>query len=182
MMWRWMAAGTGLVTITIGLVAIVTADSEAERDRGGTAAAQPGVEAAAEAGAKGAFEKRSSAKPRRGKRIITGGSQFGRMLFDRKRQAIYVFDKEKGKRSRCYGRCAKEWPPVLTKGRPTAGGKVHRKLLGTTKRRNGTRQVTYAGAPLYYYAHEKPRQVLCHNVISFGGLWQVVGPGGAPRD
>jgi predicted lipoprotein with Yx(FWY)xxD motif len=164
MMWRWMAAGTGLVTITIGLVAIVTADSEAERDRGGTAAAQPGVEAAAEPGAKGAFEKRSSAKPRRGKRIITGGSQFGRMLFDRKRQAIYVFDKEKGKRSRCYGRCAKEWPPVLT------------------KRRNGSRQVTYAGAPLYYYAHEKPRQVLCHNVISFGGLWQVVGPGGAPRD
>lgn len=123
-------------------------------------------------------EKRG--KRRRGKRITTDKSQFGTMLFDRKRQAIYLFDKEKTKKSKCYGACAKAWPPVLTKGGPTAGGKVKRSLLGTTKRRNDTRQVTYAGHPLYYYTHEGRNQVLCHNVDQFGGLWLVVKPSGKP--
>ncbi len=121
-------------------------------------------------------------KPKRGTRVKSGGSQFGTMLYNRKKQAIYAFDKETGKKSRCYGACAKAWPPVLTKGRPTAGGKVKAALLGTTKRRNGTRQVTYDGQPLYYYAHEGRGEVRCHNVFGFGGLWQVVGPNGAPLD
>lgn len=119
-------------------------------------------------------------KGRKGKRITTDKSQFGTMLFNRNRQAIYLFDKEKTKKSKCHGACAKAWPPVLTKGKPTAGGKVKRSLLGTTKRRNGTRQVTYAGHPLYYYAHEGHGQVLCHNVNQFGGVWLVVKPNGKP--
>ncbi|MCB0876928.1 MAG: hypothetical protein KDB46_12115 [Solirubrobacterales bacterium] len=179
---KWTAAGIGLIAMAIGLVAIVTADSEAERMGAEATAPGPATTVEAVPAAKRDAEEEPVAKPRRGKRITTDGSQFGRMLFDRKRQAIYAFDKESGKTPRCYGRCAKEWPPVLTKGRPTAGGKVRAKLLGTTKRRNGSRQVTYAGAPLYYYAHEAPKQVLCHNVASFGGLWLVVGPDGAPLD
>jgi len=54
-------------------------------------------------------------------------------------------------------------------------------LLGTTRRRGGRRQVTYAGRPLYYYAHEGPGRVLCHNVHLNGGLWWVVGPNGKRR-
>jgi hypothetical protein len=38
--------------------------------------------------------------------------------------------------------------------------------------------VTYGGHPLYYYAHEGPGQVLCHDVIEFGGRWLVVTPDG----
>ena len=41
--------------------------------------------------------------------------------------------------------------------------------------------MTYAGQPLYYYAHEGPGQVLCHNVYLNGGLWWVVGPSGKRR-
>lgn len=119
---------------------------------------------------------------RKGTRITTDRSQFGTMLFNRDRQAIYLFDKEKTSKPRCYGRCAKAWPPVLTNGRPTAGGETQPGLLGTTKRRNGTRQVTYAGQPLYYYAHEGPGQVFCHNVSEFGGLWLVVHPDGEAAD
>ena len=51
-------------------------------------------------------------------------------------------------------------------------------LLGTVKRRDGKRQVTYAGQPLYYYAHEGPGEVTCHNVDEFGGLWLAVQPNG----
>lgn len=121
-------------------------------------------------------------KPRRprGTRLKIGDSPFGEMLFDSRGQAIYVFERDRRNRTVCYGACAKAWPPVLTKGTPVAGKGVDKRLLGTIKRRGGKRQVTYAGRPLYFYAHEKPGQVLCHNVDLNGGLWWVVGPDGEP--
>ena len=114
-------------------------------------------------------------------RISAGDSEFGPMLWGPKRQAVYIFQRDGRNRSRCYGRCAKAWPPVLTKGRPNAGRGVEADLLGTTRRRNGGRQVTYAGKPLYYYAHEGPGEVLCHDVNLNGGLWWVLSPEGEPR-
>lgn len=118
----------------------------------------------------------------RGTIVKTAGSEFGTMLFDRRGQAIYLFDKESTSRPDCYGACAKAWPPVLTDGEPRAGGRVRAGLLGTTERRGGATQVSYAGHPLYYYAHESPNEVLCHNVTEFGGLWLVVRPNGEPAD
>jgi predicted lipoprotein with Yx(FWY)xxD motif len=105
-------------------------------------------------------------------------SAYGRMLFDRDGQAIYLFDKESTRRPECYGGCAEAWPPVLTEGSPEAAAGVRPGLLGTTQRRDGTTQVTYGGHPLYYYAHEGPNQVLCHDVVEFGGRWLVVTPAG----
>jgi Secreted repeat of unknown function len=51
---------------------------------------------------------------------------------------------------------------------------VKQSLIGTVRRRSGRLQVTYNGWPLYYYAHEGPREVKCQNVNEFGGLWLVV--------
>ena len=102
------------------------------------------------------------------------------MLFDVPGQAIYLFDKETAGRPDCYGDCAAAWPPVLTTGTPQAAGEVRTDLLGTVARDDGSTQVTYAGHPLYYYAHEGPGQVLCHNVVEFGGRWLVVTPDGTP--
>jgi len=112
--------------------------------------------------------------------IITGPSDFGTMLFDRGDQAIYLFDKEQSSRPECYGKCAQAWPPVLTGGAPKAHGSAREGLLGTVQRRDGTTQVTYGGHPLYFYAHEGPGQVLCHDVEEYGGVWLVVTPSGAP--
>jgi len=116
-----------------------------------------------------------------GTKVTIRGSEFGPMLWGPGRQAIYVFERDRRGRSRCYGRCARAWPPVLTRGRPVAGRGVRRSLLGTTRRRGGARQVTYAGRPLYFYVNEGPGEVLCHNVNLNGGLWWVVGRGGRPR-
>ena len=125
----------------------------------------------------------STAKPKqkRGTKIILAGSEFGRMLYDSRKQAIYAFERDGREKPVCYGECAKAWPPVYAKGRPLAGRGVRKPLLGTVKRRDGRRQVTYAGRPLYFYAHEDPGQVLCHNVDLNGGLWWVIGSDGKPR-
>jgi predicted lipoprotein with Yx(FWY)xxD motif len=120
-----------------------------------------------------------TAKPRRkGTTVTIRDSEFGEMLFDSNRQAIYIFENDRKGKTVCYGECAEAWPPVVTKGKPVAGKGADRRLLGTLERRDGTRQVTYAGQPLYYYAHEQPGEVLCHNVDLNGGLWWVIGPDG----
>jgi predicted lipoprotein with Yx(FWY)xxD motif len=113
-----------------------------------------------------------------GTTIKTADSQFGAVLFGAGDQAIYYFDKESGSRSECYGACAEAWPPVLTEGPPQAGSSAQAGLLGTTERDDGTTQVTYDGHPLYYYAHEGPNEVTCHDVSEFGGLWLAVQPNG----
>lgn len=117
---------------------------------------------------------------RRGKTIKAVSSQFGRILADGRGQAVYVFGKETSSAPKCYGACAKAWPPVLTRGRPVAGRGVRSGRLGTTRRRDGRRQVTMNGRPLYYYVHDTPGRVLCHDVEEFGGLWLVVRPDGTP--
>jgi len=124
----------------------------------------------------------SSASTASATKITVGTSQFGPMLFDGKNQAIYVFLADKRSKSVCYGECAKLWPPVYTSKKAIAGKGIKKTLLGVTKRRNGRLQVTYRGYPLYYYAHEGPGQVLCHNVDNSGGIWKVQAPSGRPRE
>jgi len=125
-------------------------------------------------------EDLSGAK-RDGTEITLDESQFGTMLFNSKKQAIYVFEQDSKGKSVCYGECARAWPPVLTDGDPLARKGVQASLLGTVKRRDRKLQVTYAGKPLYYYVNEGPGEVRCHNVNLNGGLWWVVGPDGKRR-
>jgi predicted lipoprotein with Yx(FWY)xxD motif len=113
-------------------------------------------------------------------------TRYGRMLFDGTGRALYLFTRENSSRARCYGDCAVAWPPFLARGSLTAGSGAKVRLLGTTRRRDGRRQVTYRGHPLYYYVSDtKPGQVTCQNVDEFGGTWLVVAPNGraitAPR-
>ena len=123
---------------------------------------------------------RAASRPR-GTTIVLRGSEFGSMLFDARRQAIYVFENDRRNRTVCYGECARAWPPVYTRGAPRARGGVRASLLGAIRRRDGRMQVTYAGRPLYFYAHERPGEVRCHNVNLNGGLWWVVGADGKRR-
>ena len=116
-----------------------------------------------------------------GTTITLGDSEFGSMLFGPDEQAIYIFENDPKGETVCYGECATAWPPVYTDGKPKAGAGVREALFGTVKRRDGRRQVTYAGKPLYFYAHEGPGEVRCHNVDLNGGFWWVVGPDGKRR-
>ena len=115
-----------------------------------------------------------------GTTIALGESEFGEMLYDADDQAIYVFERDTSQESVCYGECAAAWPPVVSAGEPVAGKGIDASLLGSAERRDGSLQVTYGGKPLYYYAHEGPGEVRCHNVDLNGGFWWVVGADGEP--
>lgn len=117
---------------------------------------------------------------RAGKKLRIVGSSYGRVVADGRGEALYLFGRDRSKRSRCYGECARAWPPVLTRGRPRAGKGIKARLLGVTKRKNGKLQVTYRNHPLYYYVADAPGRILCQNVDEFGGLWLVVKPSGKP--
>jgi predicted lipoprotein with Yx(FWY)xxD motif len=103
-------------------------------------------------------------------------TRYGPVLFDGKNRVLYGFTRDRrGGPSRCYGACAAAWPVYYSKGGGLRAGRgVRQALLGTVRRRDGRRQVTYNGWPLYYYAHEGPGEVKCQNVREFGGLWLVV--------
>lgn len=114
-------------------------------------------------------------------RIVTKRSEFGTVLFDANGQVVYAFENDTRNRSNCVSdECVKAWPPVLTKQAPTGGRGVRSSLLGTTTRADGSRQVTYAGRPLYFYEHEAPGEIKCHDIDLHGGLWWVVAPDGVP--
>jgi predicted lipoprotein with Yx(FWY)xxD motif len=121
------------------------------------------------------------AKPaKRGPLVKLRDSQFGPVLFSGGDGALYLFTRDRAGKSRCYGECAVAWPPLYAKGRPRAGKGVDRSLLGTTKRRDGRRQVTYRGQPLYFYEHDPKGQVLCNDVVEFGGTWFALDAAGRP--
>lgn len=97
------------------------------------------------------------------------------MLFDGRGFVLYAFTRDPRGRSACSGACAKAWPPYLARVKPKAGPGIDQSLLGTTKRADGSLQVTYAGRPLYYYVGDRsPGQILCQNVSEYGGLWLLV--------
>jgi predicted lipoprotein with Yx(FWY)xxD motif len=103
------------------------------------------------------------------------GTQFGRILVDGRGFALYAFTKDGRGRSRCSGACAQAWPPFITSARPRAGTGARASKLGTVRRSDGRLQVTYDGRPLYYYVGDRrPGQVLCQDVVEFGGRWLVM--------
>lgn len=165
------------ILLALAATALVAAGC-GDDDANGSEDAAPGAETAMKEKDDDAMKEDESMAAKRGATIKVVNSKFGRVIADRRGEAFYLFDKEKGKRSRCYGECAVAWPPVLTKGKPRPGNGANADLLGTTKRRNGKLQVTYNGHPLYYYKDDEPGRILCHNVDEFGGLWLVVNPRG----
>ena len=105
--------------------------------------------------------------------------KLGKVIVDAKGFTLYDFHKDKGGVSSCYGACAKVWPPLLSEGKPRAGEGAMAAKLGTTKRKDGTLQVTYAGWPLYtYVADKKPGDANGNDFSSFGAEWYALRPSG----
>jgi predicted lipoprotein with Yx(FWY)xxD motif len=111
--------------------------------------------------------------------LTVNSSRFGKVLFDGRGFVLYAFTRDL-RRSACYGACARAWPPYFApKGSLSVASGAKRSLLSTVKRKNGWRQVTYAGRPLYYYVGDtRAGQILCQDVDEYGGTWLIVRPSG----
>ena len=107
----------------------------------------------------------------------------GTVLVDGQGLTLYLFvpDKHSG-RSTCYERCAQGWPPLLLPTgatKPVAGRGVKASLLGTTRRKDGTTQITYNRWPLYLWVGDSgPGQATGQGLNNLGGLWYVLSPKG----
>jgi predicted lipoprotein with Yx(FWY)xxD motif len=102
-------------------------------------------------------------------------TDLGKILVDGNGQTLYLFEKDKGTSSTCDGACAGAWPPLTTSGKPSAGTGVIASKLGTTKRADGTTEVTYNGHPLYTYAGDgAPGQTSGQGLDDYGAEWYVL--------
>ena len=121
----------------------------------------------------------SASISRKAARLGAGSSSLGRIVVDSRGRTLYLFERDKSRRSSCYGACAAYWPPLLTHGKPKARTGLKQSLVGTSRRRNGTVQVTYAGHPLYRYAGDSGRgQTNGAGLQDFGGGWDPISPAG----
>jgi len=107
----------------------------------------------------------------------------GNALVDSQGRTLYLFEADKGPMSTCNGACASLWPPDMTSGKPKAGPGVDAAKLGTTKRSDGTLEVTYNGHPLYRYAPDtKAGQDTGQGLNQFGAKWYVLAASGSKID
>jgi predicted lipoprotein with Yx(FWY)xxD motif len=114
-------------------------------------------------------------------KLILRKSEFGKVIFDSTGRVVYMFGRDKTARSTCYGVCAAAWPPVLTKGSPSVGHGLDTSLLGTSKRKDGSLQVTYNHHPLYFYSADKLGKIMCQHAVMHGGIWLVLKANGTPN-
>ena len=114
-----------------------------------------------------------------GAAVKIGSSNLGRILVDSHGKTLYMWAHDKSAKSTCYGDCAGYWPPLITQGRPMAGGGAHANLLGASRRSDGRMQVTYAGHPLYYFVQDaKAGQTKGEGLTGFGGRWDPLSAAG----
>lgn len=114
--------------------------------------------------------------------VESENSALGVILTDGKGNTLYAFAPDAQGASTCYDDCAANWPAFLAKGELEVSGKASdptdAKLLGTVKRDDGGKQVTYNDWPLYYFAGDQaPGET---NGQGIGGVWHVMSPDGDP--
>jgi predicted lipoprotein with Yx(FWY)xxD motif len=119
----------------------------------------------------------SAAPAGRGATVAVSRISLGRVLVDAQGRTLYLFMKDRGGRSSCTGACTSTWAPLATSGAPRAGAGVAHGKLRTTRRPDGTTQVTYNGHPLYTFTGDSaPGQATGEGSRAFGAEWYTVSP------
>lgn len=111
--------------------------------------------------------------------ISTRTGEYGTFLADGSGRTVYLWTKDSAGKSMCSGACASAWPPVPASGAVTASGSAKAAGLGAITRSDGTKQVTYDGHPLYYFAGDSgPGQTNGQGSDAFGARWWLAAPSG----
>ena len=124
----------------------------------------------------------ASATPGSGQHATIGTAnegELGTILVDSKGRTLYLFHRDSGSKSTCFGACAGTWPPLRATGKPTVSGRASASLIGTTTGSDRKQQVTYNGHPLYLYAgDEQAGDARGQGLTDFGASWYVLTPAG----
>jgi predicted lipoprotein with Yx(FWY)xxD motif len=159
------------VPLAVALIAAAACSSSASSSSGDTS--RYGGSSASAAGS-------STSASASGTVITTANSSGGAFLTNSSGRAIYLFLADSNDKSNCSGACASAWPPVTTTGTPTASGSAQASDLGTITRSDGTKQVTYDGHPLYYFAGDTGAGTdKGQGIDGFGAKWWLVAPSGS---
>lgn len=109
-------------------------------------------------------------------------TSLGKILVNSSGFTVYRFTKDTGHSNTCIkvSGCSGTWPALTTSGKPIAGSGVRSSLLSTIRLPNGSKQVTYAGHPLYRYAEASERaETVYVSAEQFGGKWYAVSASGS---
>ena len=111
--------------------------------------------------------------------VKTHNGPLGQYLTDGSGRALYLFASDTGATSSCSGACASAWPPLTANGSVSATGDAASVDVATITRSDGSKQVAYAGHPLYYFAGDsRAGQTNGQGVDGFGARWWLVAPSG----
>lgn len=104
-------------------------------------------------------------------------TSLGTVLVGPTGDTLYMFTPDSSTSATCTGSCAANWPP-LTGDLPSLGAGLTAADFGSVSRADGTKQVSFHGHPLYYFAGDKaPGDT---NGQGIGGKWYVIGADGNP--
>jgi predicted lipoprotein with Yx(FWY)xxD motif len=109
--------------------------------------------------------------------VATGAGSIGKYLTGEDGKTLYTFKKDTagGGTSACSGTCSTNWPAfTLDAGETAVGGAGATGTIATFTRADGKVQVTYNGAPLYYFAADTKAGDT--NGQGVGGFWFVAAP------
>ena len=164
MMSSWSSAririGSAVAMVTVALVVAACGSSSTNSGAGSAANHAPASSSSATS-------------------VRTAGGADGTHLVGSSGRALYLWVADPSHKSVCEGACAKFWPPLLTKSAPVAAGGVTAGQLGTITRSGGSKQVTYDGHPLYYFAEDTSAgSTTGQGNDGFGAKWWLVAPSG----
>lgn len=102
----------------------------------------------------------------------------GQVVTDAGGMTLYRFDKDTAKppASNCEGTCATTWPPMLATSSTATLDGVDQSVVGTVARKDGSKQITISGWPVYRFAKDTaPGDAKGQGT---GGTWYAITPQG----
>lgn len=156
-------------------VLAVTAAAEGPRIDSQTSGATRGQPAGGATGETAGAMQGPMAPDRNAVEVAPAGMQ--PYLTDVRGRALYMLEGENAGKVRCDAACARVWPPLRDEAN-LAGKGLKKTLVGSRKRADGSRQVTYNGHPLYYYVEDRGAGKATGQVHDRWGEWYLVTPQG----
>ncbi|HYM83241.1 MAG TPA: hypothetical protein VEY67_03735 [Candidatus Dormibacteraeota bacterium] len=142
-----------------------------------TSGASSAPSAAASAAESAAASAASAAAGQAYQVAIAQDAKLGAILTGEDGKTLYVLKKDTAGKSACNGQCATNWPPfTLDAGESVTAGSGVTGTLATMKRDDGSTQVTYDGAPLYYFKGDQKAGDTNGQGVS--GVWFAATPTG----